>query len=390
MNNYKRVILLILDSVGVGELPDAEQYGDKGANTVGNVAEFCNGLTLPNLQEMGLGNIIDIKGVDPVEKPTAHYGKMAEASAGKDTTTGHWELAGLQLESPFRTYPNGFPNEIINKFQAKIGREVIGNIPASGTKIIEDYGDEHLRTGKPIVYTSADSVFQIAAHEQVIPLDELYTICQIAREMLHGEHAVARVIARPFIGSPGSFERTTNRKDYSVSPPDKTVLDNLIAADRKVLGIGKISDIFNCQGITSSIKTKSNLEGLQILEKQLAEFTADLVFANLVDFDMLYGHRNDPVGYANALKEVDAYLPKILNSLQDTDLLIITADHGCDPTMVSTDHSREYVPLLAYHNSIKQGSSLGVRATFVDVAATIAEALNVNPTKNGTSFLHYM
>jgi len=387
MREFNRVILLVLDSVGIGELPDASEYGDEGANTLCNIAKNVGGLDLPNLQAIGLGNIESINGIRPIANPNAYYGKMAEASVGKDTITGHWEMAGICIGHPFNTYPNGFPEEVIDQFIKGINKSgVLGNKPASGTDIIEEYGEQHLQTGWPIVYTSADSVFQIAAHEEVIPIEELYDICKVARTILHGEHAVARVIARPFIGDLGKFQRTANRKDFSVSPPTATILDRLIDKHINVTAIGKINDIFNGQGITKSYKSVSNYQGLQLLEQQLKEADNGLIFTNLVDFDMLYGHRNDIVGYAKALKEVDDYLPRILSNLRETDLLIITADHGCDPTTVGTDHTREYVPLLVYHNNVTKGHSLGVRNTFADIAATIAEIFQVQPTESGVSF----
>jgi len=389
MRQFKRVILLVLDSVGIGELPDACEYGDEGANTLANIAKHVRGLALPNLQAMGLGNITPIDGVEPISNPSAYYGKMSEASVGKDTITGHWEMAGLEIKHPFNTYPNGFPKEVIDLFIKGInGSGILGNKPASGTAIIEEYGEQHLRTGWPIVYTSADSVFQIAAHEDIIPVDELYNICKVARSILYGDHAVARVIARPFTGDLGKFQRTANRKDFSVSPPTATILDKLVDKHIMVTAIGKINDIFNGQGITKSYKSTSNQQGLQLLEQQLKEPENGLIFTNLVDFDMLYGHRNDVDGYAKALKEVDDYLPRILSNLRETDLLIITADHGCDPTTVSTDHTREYVPLLVYHNNITQGDTLGIRSTFADIAATIAEIFKVESTESGTSFYH--
>lgn len=381
-----RVILLVLDSVGVGALPDAAKYGDTGSNTLANVAEAVGGLKLPFLEKLGIANIIPVAGVAKVESPLGCFGKMAEAADGKDTITGHWEMAGVIVSEPFKTYPQGFPQEIITEFSRQIGREVLGNIVASGTEIIDSLGAEHLETGKPIVYTSADSVFQIAAHEEVIPLEELYSICEKAREMLMGDYKVARVIARPFIGQPGSFKRTSNRRDYALEPEVPTVLDALEIHTKTVVSIGKISDIFSGKGISKSYKTKDNAEGIETLVRVISEGRGDLVFANLVDFDMLFGHRNNAQGYAKALEEADAGIGQMLEVLKNDDILIITADHGCDPTFPGTDHTREYVPLLVYGRAIKQGVDLGIRKTFADVAATVAEILQVEYSCQGTSF----
>lgn len=369
----KRVALFVLDSVGVGELPDAGDYGDSGSNTLGNISRAVGGLNMPNFGRLGLGNIIPIEGVPPAESPAASYGRMAEKSAGKDTTTGHWEMAGIIMEKPFPVYPGGFPNEFIKSYEEKIGRRVLGNKSASGTAIIEELGTEHMKTGFPIVYTSADSVFQIAAHEEIIPLEELYRICRIAREMLSGEHAVGRVIARPFEGKPGSFRRTVNRHDFSLKPPGATLLNLLANNGVQVTAVGKIKDIFAGEGVTNAVSTKGNKEGmdrsLQLMESDIT----GLVFTNLVDFDMLYGHRNNPRGYGDALEELDRWLPRLFNALKEDDVLIITADHGCDPTTPSTDHSREYVPLLVYGKQVLGGVDLGVRESFADIAATVAE-----------------
>ncbi|EGD52709.1 phosphopentomutase [Thermoanaerobacter ethanolicus JW 200] len=383
---FKRVILIVLDSVGVGELPDAYKFGDEGSNTLGHVTEKT-GIELPNMGKLGLGNIIPLKSVPENPNAVGGYGKMAEKSAGKDTTTGHWEIAGLITEKPFPTYPHGFPEEIIKEFEKRIGRKVLGNKPASGTEIIKELGEEHVKTGYPIVYTSADSVFQVAAHEDVIPLEELYRICEIAREILKGDHAVGRVIARPFTGTPGNFVRTGNRRDFSLKPFEPTILDMLKEAGYEVFAIGKIEDIFAGQGITEKNHTTNNDEGITATIKAMDEIKNGLIFTNLVDFDMLYGHRNDVEGYAKALTHFDNRLPEIMGKLTKEDLLIITADHGCDPTTPSTDHSREYVPLLVYSPSMKHGINLGVRSTYSDVAATIAEIFKVGPTKHGTSFL---
>lgn len=381
----KRVGLVVLDSVGVGELPDAAEYGDTGSNTLGNIARFVGGLHLPNLAGLGLGNIIDIEGVPPAENPAASFGRMAELSPGKDTTTGHWEMSGLILEHPFPVYPDGFPPELIRTYEARIGRKVLGNKAASGTAIIDELGEQHMATGLPIVYTSADSVFQVAAHEEIIPLEELYRICRIARELLKGEHAVGRVIARPFTGRPGSFMRTTNRHDFSLKPTGKTVLNLLKDNGIPVIAVGKVRDIFDGEGISESIPTKGNRDGLDQAIKLFGSVAGGLIFANLVDFDMLYGHRNNPRGYADALEEMDLRLPEMLQLLRDDDVLIITADHGCDPTTRSTDHSREYVPLLVYGKQLHSGIDLGVRKTFADVAATIADSFGLE-IPAGTSF----
>ncbi len=386
MENFDRVILLIMDSVGVGELPDANTYGDKGSNTLGNIAKELKGLNLPNLQSLGLGNIIDILGVERNINPLGSYGKMAEVSPGKDTTTGHWELAGVILEKPFPTFPKGFPEDLILEFETKIGKKTIGNIVASGTEIITELGQKHMETGFPIVYTSADSVFQIAAHEEVIPLEELYKMCEIARELLKGEYEVGRVIARPFVGVTGNFTRTSNRHDYAIDTPTPTILDLLVERNIEVMAVGKIKDIFNGKGISAHKSTKTNDEGIYQTIELLKENKKGLIFANLVDFDMLFGHRNDVEGYGQALERLDVKLNDILDLLGEKDLLIITADHGCDPTTVSTDHSREYVPLIVYSLGAKKGVNLGTRASFSDVAATIAENYNIK-LGVGKSFL---
>lgn len=384
-----RVALVVLDGVGIGELPDAHKYGDEGSNTLRNTGTAVGGLHMPNMQKLGLGNIDHVPGVPPVDEPLACFGRMAERSAGKDTTTGHWELAGLHLEHPFPTYPDGFPDEVIKPFEKAIGRSVLGNKPASGTVIIEELGEEHVRTGRPIVYTSADSVFQIAAHEDVIPVDELYEMCLTARRMLTGRHAVGRVIARPFVGEPGTFTRTARRRDFSVTPPRPTVLDSLVAAGIPVFSVGKIEDIFAGQGITAGRYTKGNMETVDgVIERLRDEDGPCLIFANCIDFDMLWGHRNDPEGMAEGLAQLDARVPDIMAELKDEDLLIITADHGIDPTTPSTDHSREYVPLIVYGPALRRGVALGTRETFADVAATIADYFGVTPPEIGTSFLH--
>ncbi len=383
----KRAVIVVLDSVGVGELPDAHLYGDQGSNTLGNVAKAVGGLKMPNAQRLGLGNIIPIEGVERTKAPQAAWGKMAEMSVGKDTTTGHWELAGLILKTAFPTYPQGFPPKIMTAFEERIGRGTLGNYAASGTVIIEELGREHLRTGFPIVYTSADSVFQIAAHEDVVPLNTLYEWCSIARNILVGEHAVGRVIARPFVGEHGAFIRTTNRRDFSLAPVQPTVLDALIGADIPVYGVGKILDIFAGQGISSSYPSKNNDQGVdQILRLSREKQERCLIFANLVDFDMLWGHRNDPQNYARGLEQFDVRLAELLAAQQEGDLLFIVADHGCDPTTPGTDHSREYVPLLVAGPTVRP-AQLGVRKTFADLAATLAEFFAVDYHTVGTSFM---
>ena len=383
----KRLTIIVLDSVGVGELPDAHLYGDEGSNTLANTAKAVGGLKLPNLQKLGLDNIVEVEGVPSTAEPQAAWGKMAEISKGKDTTTGHWEIAGLTLDAPFPTYPNGFPEEIVAEFERRIGRKTLGNYPASGTAIIEELGKEHMETGFPIVYTSADSVFQIAAHEEIVPLEQLYQWCQIARDLLQGPHAVGRVIARPFVGQPGSFQRTANRHDYSISPFKPTVLDALTASGIPVVGVGKISDIFAGQGITESLPSKSNQQGVEQTVKLLTTRQEScLIFTNLVDFDMLWGHRNDPESYARGLEEFDAMLPEVLGALGPDDLLFILADHGCDPTTESTDHSREYVPLLVVGEQVKP-VHLGTRASFADVAKSAADFFGIEYETVGVSFL---
>ncbi|OIQ08344.1 Phosphopentomutase [Moorella thermoacetica] len=379
-----RVILIVLDSVGVGALPDAAQYGDEDSNTLAHIAATVD-LRLPNLTRLGVGNITPLRGIPPVGTPAAAWGKMASQTAGKDTTSGHWELAGLILERPFPLYPHGFPPEIIEPFEKAIGRRVLGNKPASGTVIIEELGAEHMRTGNPIVYTSADSVFQIAAHEEVIPVEELYRYCKIARRLLTGEHAVGRVIARPFVGEPGHFIRTDRRQDFSLEPPRPTLLDAVIAAGLEVMAVGKIKDIFAGRGISRWIHTHDNMDGVDQTRNFMREGERGLIFTNLVDFDMRYGHRNDVAGYAAALEAFDRRLPELLDALETSDALILTADHGCDPTTPSTDHSREYVPLLIYGKRIRP-LNIGVRPTFADLGATVADLLGVPYDLPGKSF----
>jgi len=384
----KRAIIIVLDSVGMGELPDAGKYGDIGSNTLGNIAKNVPGFCLPNLESLGLGNIDGIIGYKPSKNPVGCYGRMAEKSAGKDTTTGHWEIAGLILDKPFPVYPKGFPEDVIKKFEESIGAKTLGNIAASGTEIIKLLGDEHVKTGYPIVYTSADSVFQIAAHEDVIPVEALYEMCQTARKILAGEHAVGRVIARPFVGESGSYKRTDRRKDFSLDPIGKTLLDYAVESGYRVKAVGKIEDIFNKNGITDSVHIHNNMDGVDRTLEYMRDDFEGILFTNLVDFDMLYGHRNNIEGYANALKEFDQRVPEILGQLSEDDLLIITADHGCDPFTDSTDHSREYVPLLVYGKKFKSNVNLGTRSTFSDVSKTIAHYLGINNSLMGESFLN--
>ncbi|NOU92459.1 phosphopentomutase [Paenibacillus sp. LMG 31456] len=385
---FSRVFLIVLDSVGIGELPDASHYGDLGSNTLGHIAEAVGELRLPHLEQLGLGRIGAIQGVAAVEHAKAHYGKMAELSAGKDTLTGHWEIMGVRNDVPFQTYPQGFPEAFIQALESESGRSVIGNKVASGTEIMDELGLEHMQNGALIVYTSADSVLQIAAHEDIVPLAELYEICSKAREMtLNADNFVGRVIARPFTGEPGQFVRTPNRRDYAVTPPTSTVMDHLVAAGFDSIGIGKISDIFAGLGITESLKTKSNQDGVDQLLTVMKQDFNGLCFLNLVDFDANYGHRRDPQGYAAALKEFDARLPEIMEGLSSDDLLIITADHGNDPTHTGTDHTREYVPLLVSKQGQDKGNNLGIRSTFADIGATIADNFHVKLPSQGESFL---
>lgn len=381
----KRVIWIVIDSVGIGELPDAHLYGDEGSNTLENIYKSVGGFELKNMESLGLGCINGVSSIPCTNHPLGSYGKANEKSPGKDTTTGHWEMAGIILDKAFPTFPNGFPEEFIERFEVAIGRKVLGNYPESGTVIINDLGDEHLKTGKPIVYTSADSVFQIAAHEEVIPLEELYEICKTARQMLTGDLNVGRVIARPFIGKSGNYIRTPNRHDFSVLPTQKTVLDYIKEAGLSVMGVGKIKDIFAGQGITDTLPMKSNDEGITNTIEFMNTNREGLIFTNLVDFDMLYGHRNDIEGYAGALMDFDARLPEIINLMTHEDILIINSDHGCDPTTKSTDHSREYIPILVYGKSL-QRVNLGIRDTFADIGATICDILGVEKIAAGQSF----
>lgn len=381
--SLERVIWIVLDSVGIGAMPDAAEFGDEGSDTLGNIARQQK-LDLPNLRRLGLANIKPLAGLPCVEEPVAAYGKCALASPGKDTTTGHWEMAGILLKKPFPTYPHGFPPEVTGTFEARIGRKTLGNKPASGTEIIKELGEEHLRTGWPIVYTSADSVFQIAAHEKVIPIPELYRMCEVAREILRGPHEVGRVIARPFVGEAGQFVRTPNRKDFAVPPPAGMLLDKLCERAVPVYGVGKIADIFLQRGISQQVKTKDNADGMRKTQEAIRRQANGLIFVNLVDFDQVFGHRNDVEGYARALEAVDAWLPAL--ELNDGDMLVLTADHGCDPTTPSTDHSREYAPLLVYGKHVRAGVNLGTRATLADIGQTVAENFGT-VIQAGTSFL---
>lgn len=381
-----RINIFVLDSFGIGALPDAHLYGDKNVNTLGNISRVCNGIHLPNLAKLGLGNIDEIEGIDKIDSPMGAYGKAKEISKGKDTTTGHWEIAGLYIEEPFKTYPEGFPKFVMDAFEKRIGRKTLGNLVASGTEIIERLGKEHMETGYPIVYTSADSVFQIAAHEESIPLEELYEICKIARELLRGDVQVARVIARPFVGTPGKFVRTSNRRDYSVSPFEPTILEAAKDKGLDVMAVGKIEDIFNGKGITEAVHTEDNMDGV---DKTIEFFKKDnkgIIFTNLVDFDAKYGHRRDPQGYKKALEELDRRIPEILENLKEDDMIIFTADHGNDPTYTGTDHTREYIPILIYGHQVKKQVNIGTRDSFADIGATVADILNIKMPRYGESF----
>lgn len=382
-----RVIIIVLDSVGIGELPDAFKFGDEGSNTLANTANAVGGLNVPNLETFGIGKIEGICGVSGEVEEKAFYGKMSEVSSAKDTTSGHWEIAGVITRKPFPTYPEGFPKDVIKKFTTAIGRSILGNKPASGTEIIKELGAEHIKTGFPIVYTSADSVFQIAACEDVIPVESLYEMCSYAREILKGEHNVGRVIARPFIIERGRYIRTERRKDFSLPPPKETLLDRVVKKGYEVIGIGKIGDIFAHRGLTQEVHTSDNDEGISsTIEWIKKEEVKGIIFTNLIDFDMKYGHRNDPKGYAEALEAFDKRLPEVISALKEKDIIIITADHGCDPTTPSTDHSREYVPLLVYGKRLRRPKSLGIRKSFADVGATVAEALLIPGFDEGESF----
>jgi len=385
---FNRVFVIVLDGVGVGEAPDAEDYGDKGSNSVGNTSRTLGGLDLPNMGRLGLGNVVEVVGVPPEAKPMGAYGKCLPNSAGKCAVSGHWELMGVYLKTPFPTYPNGFPQVLLDEFKKRTGLDVLGNKPASGTVIIQELGEEHMRTGKPILYTSADSVWQIAAHEDIIPIDRLYELCVISREMLTGEHNISRIIARPFIGDrAGNFTRTPRRRDYPLRPIKPTVMDKLVAAGKEVYTTGKIDDLFAGQGITHPNHTTNNEDSIKAAIEFLKEDFEGLLFANLIEFDMIYGHRNDPQGYGAALQAFDRYLPTIQSALRDGDMVIISADHGVDPTTPSTDHSRECVPLLVFGPRIRPGVNLGARESFSDVAATICEIFDLDSPEIGRSFL---
>lgn len=388
MQPFKKVHVIVMDSVGIGEAPDADKFGDAGSNTLGHIAEKMNGLNMPNMEKLGLSNIRELKGINKTEKPAAFYGMMQEASVGKDTMTGHWEIMGLNIDTPFKVYPEGFPAELISKLEEATGRKVLCNLPYSGTAVIDDYGPEHMETGAIIVYTSADPVMQIAAHEEVIPVEELYKICEIARELtLDAEFLVGRVIARPFVGEPGNFTRTSNRHDYALTPFGRTTMAEMKDANLDVIAIGKISDIFNGDGVTEAIRTKDNTDGMDKMAEVVRRDFHGISFLNLVDFDANFGHRRDPIGYGQALEEFDRRLPEVMEALSDDDLLIITADHGNDPTFPGTDHTREYVPLIVYSPRFTAGSELQLRETFADIAATIADNFNIAAPQFGKSFL---
>lgn len=388
MTKFKRVFLVVMDSVGIGEAPDAEIFNDKNADTLGHIAEHMNGLHMPNMAGLGLGNIKQIKGVPKAASPRAHFTKMEEASNGKDTMTGHWEIMGLNIEKPFRTFPNGFPVELITELEEKTGRKIIGNKPASGTAILEELGKEHMDTGALIVYTSADSVLQIAAHEEIVSIEEQYRICKIARKLtLDEKYMVGRVIARPFVGEHGNFQRTPNRHDYALKPFGRTVMNELKDADYDVIALGKIDDIYDGEGVTEAIRTTDNADGMTKLVESMSQDFTGISFLNLVDFDAKFGHRRDPQGYGEALEAYDERLPEVLDQIKEDDLLIITADHGNDPIHHGTDHTREYVPLIVHHSAITDGTELPIRKTFADIGATIADNFGVTMPTFGKSFL---
>lgn len=384
-----RVIWIVLDSVGMGEMFDADKYGDTGSNTLGNISKSLGGINIPNLVKLGLGDIDTMKGIEKCSEPIGSYGRFAEASVGKDTTTGHWEMAGIISSSPFPTYPNGFPDEIVDAFEKAVGRKIIGNKPASGTVILDELGEEHINTGKLIVYTSGDSVFQIAANEAIIPPEALYDMCRKARKILTGKHAVARVIARPFIGQKkGGFIRTPNRRDFSLEPPYDTVLDKIKKSGNNVIAVGKIEDIFEGKGVTEAVHTKDNMDGVDKTLEYMKTDKKGLIYTNLVDFDMKWGHRRDVKAYGKGLEDFDVRLQEIIQAMKDEDVLFITADHGCDPTAHGTDHTREYVPFIAYGSEIKKNVNLGTRKTFADIGQTVAEILGTEKVENGESFLN--
>lgn len=381
-----RITIFVMDSVGIGEMPDSKEFGDIGVNTFGNIIKEFPNIKIPNLKNLGLGNIQGFDVIEGTLNPSGAFGKLGEVSNGKDTTTGHWEIAGLHIHEPFQTYPEGFPSRVIDRFIEETGRGILCNKPASGTEVLEELGEEHMKTGKVIVYTSADSVFQIAAHEEVVSLDELYKMCEIARAILRGEDQVARVIARPFIGEPGKFERTSNRRDYSIKPFGKTVLDYAKEAGLDVQAVGKIVDIFDGEGITEDVHTKDNMDGVDKTINYLKTDSKGIIFSNLVDFDAKYGHRRNVEGYKKAIEELDHRIPELLEALRDDDIIIFTADHGNDPSYKGSDHTREYVPMLAYGKNIKAGADIGIRGSFSDIAATISDILEIKSTEHGESF----
>lgn len=384
-----RVIWIVLDSVGMGEMFDADKYGDTGCNTLGNISKNLGGINIPNLVKLGLGDIDNMEGIEKCSEPLGAYGRFAEASVGKDTTTGHWEMAGIISKAPFPTYPNGFPDEVVNAFEKAVGRKIIGNKPASGTVILDELGEEHIKTGKLIVYTSGDSVFQIAANEAIVMPEELYDICRKARKILSGKHAVARVIARPFVGEKkGGFTRTPNRRDFSLEPPYDTVLDKIKKSGNNVMAVGKIEDIFEGKGVTEAVHTKDNMDGVYKTIEYIKTDKKGLIYTNLVDFDMKWGHRRDVKAYGKGLEDFDVSLQEIMKAMKDEDALFITADHGCDPTAHGTDHTREYVPFIAYGSGIKKNVNLGTRKTFSDIGQTVAEILGTEKVENGESFLN--
>ncbi|MCJ1220679.1 MULTISPECIES: phosphopentomutase [Paenibacillus] len=389
MSKFKRIHLVVMDSVGIGEAPDAAQFDDYDVDTLGHIARERGGLNMPNMGKLGLSNIRSIEGVPVADKPLAYYTKMQEASNGKDTMTGHWEIMGLNIAVPFRVFPDGFPDELIQRIEEHTGRKVIGNKPASGTEIIDELGEEHVKTGALIIYTSADSVLQIAAHEEVVPLKELYEICEFCRKItLEDPYMLGRIIARPFVGEAGNFSRTSNRHDYALKPFGRTTMNELKDAGLDVIALGKISDIYDGEGVTKAVRTVSNMDGMDKLVATLDEEFTGLSFLNLVDFDAVYGHRRDPQGYGQALDDYDARLPEVFAKMTDDDLLIITADHGNDPTYRGTDHTREYVPLLVYSPRFAAGGKeLVVRKTFADIGATVADNFGVKLPEHGTSFL---
>lgn len=382
----KRVVLIVMDSVGIGQLPDAKQFGDDGVNTLGNIIKAHDDIQIPNLTKLGVGNIDGFEQVKEIDSPVGAFGKCAEVSQGKDTTTGHWEMVGLRVDEPFKTFPEGFPKDVIEEFESKTGRKVIGNKPASGTAILDELAEQHMKTGEVIVYTSADSVFQIAAHEEIVPLDELYKMCKIAREIMMGDNALARIIARPFVGQPGNYTRTANRRDFSLDPSGNTILDNIKESGQDVIAVGKIEDIFNGKGITEAVHTKSNMDGVDQTIEYMKKDNKGFIFTNLVDFDSKYGHRRNVKGYKEAIEEFDSRIPEVIDNLKDEDILILTADHGNDPTYKGTDHTREYIPVLVYGKNVKNGVNIGIRETFSDIGATVADILGAKLPSNGESF----